>query len=406
MLKKKPKAKRPRPARRLIRRSHFSSYNFLAFCLVFAAIGGFIIWRSLAAPPAPTIYLTPATQSFAGSTNFSVQVREDSGATAVNAVQANLTYDSTLVDFVSIDTTGTAFTTEAQSTGGAGTINIGRGTCGGCAAVTGDQLVATINFTAKTTTGAAAVAFASGTALVSASSNQDILGSLTATGGGTYTVDTTPPAVAITAPAGGATEPADSTVTVTASASDSTTAVSKVEFYVDGTLASTDTASPYSFSWSTSGLSLGSHTLSAKAYDTVGNVATGTSVAVNLTDQTAPSAPTNFRTTGTTLSSVDLAWDASTDNRGVTSYIIKRDGTTVATVTTGQTYTDSSLANSTSYSYSVQAQDAAGNTSGVATVSATTLTPTAGDINLDGKVDVLDLSILLSHWGTTYGINI
>src|SRR6185312_11385019 len=98
-------------------------------------------------------------------------------------------YPAGLVDFVSIDTTGTAFSVEAQSTGGSGTINIARGTCGGCAAVTGDQLVATINFKTKSTSGAAAVAFTSGTALVSSSSNQDILGGLGATGGGTYTVD-------------------------------------------------------------------------------------------------------------------------------------------------------------------------------------------------------------------------
>lgn len=390
-----------RPSRRLIRRNHFSSHAFLGFCLVFAAVGGYLIWRSFAAPTPPTIYLTPATLTKGGTTSFSVQVRENSGTTSVNAVQANLSYDANLIDFVSVDTTGTAFTTEAQSSGGAGAINIGRGTCGGCAALTGDQLVATINFKTKAATGAATVSFTNGTALVSSSSNTDILGSLSATAGGTYTTDTTAPAVSITAPANNATLASGSTVNVTASASDSTSSVSKVEIYVDGSLAKTLTASPYTYAWPTTGLTLAAHTLQAKAYDTVGNVGTSSSVTVTFTDQTAPSTPTNFRSTGSALNSISLAWNASSDNVGVTGYLIKRGGATIATVTSGLTYTDTGLTSSTSYSYSIQALDAAQNASGVATLTTSTSSPKSGDINGDNSVDVTDLSILLSNWQKT-----
>nr|WP_189183016.1 glycosyl hydrolase family 18 protein [Microbispora rosea] len=89
-------------------------------------------------------------------------------------------------------------------------------------------------------------------------------------------------------------------------------------------------------------------------------------------DTTAPSVPGNLRVTGTTSSSVSLAWNASTDNVGVTGYQVYRGGQLVATVS-GTTYTDGGLASGTTYSYTVRARDAAGNVSAAgAAVSATT----------------------------------
>ena len=83
--------------------------------------------------------------------------------------------------------------------------------------------------------------------------------------------DTTAPTVSITAPSSGAT--VSGTVSFTASASDNV-GVSKVEFYVDGTLKSTDTSSPYSYSWDTTSVSDASHTLMVKAYDAANNTGT------------------------------------------------------------------------------------------------------------------------------------
>jgi pseudomonalisin len=90
--------------------------------------------------------------------------------------------------------------------------------------------------------------------------------------------DTTPPTTSITAPANGAT--VSGTVSVTASASDNV-GVTKVEFYLDGALKSTSTASPYSWSFNTTTVANGSHTLQSKAYDAAGNV--GSSATVNVT---------------------------------------------------------------------------------------------------------------------------
>ncbi|MCZ4094986.1 MULTISPECIES: discoidin domain-containing protein [Streptomyces] len=79
-------------------------------------------------------------------------------------------------------------------------------------------------------------------------------------------------------------------------------------------------------------------------------------------DTTAPTAPGNPRVTGTTATSVSLAWDASTDDVGVTGYQVTRDGAVVATAT-GTTYTDTGRTQGTAYTYTVNAVDAAGNVS-------------------------------------------
>ena len=79
-------------------------------------------------------------------------------------------------------------------------------------------------------------------------------------------------------------------------------------------------------------------------------------------DTSAPSVPTNLAVTGTTASGASLAWSASTDNVGVAGYDVYRNGTKVGT-TTATSFTDSGLSASTGYSYTVDAFDAAGNTS-------------------------------------------
>ncbi len=90
--------------------------------------------------------------------------------------------------------------------------------------------------------------------------------------------DTTAPTTAITAPANGAT--VGGTTSVTATASDNV-GVTRVEFFLDGALQSTDTTSPYAWSWNTTGTSNGAHALTTKAYDAANNI--GTSAAVNVT---------------------------------------------------------------------------------------------------------------------------
>ncbi len=105
----------------------------------------------------------------------------------------------------------------------------------------------------------------------------------------------------------------------------------------------------------------GSSTLSFAAKESGSNAA---QLIVNLSmpDTQAPSVPTGLTADAISYNEVDLAWQASTDNVGVTGYTIYRDGTALATVS-GSTlsYNDTSVAASTTYNYTVDAFDAAGN---------------------------------------------
>jgi len=103
-------------------------------------------------------------------------------------------------------------------------------------------------------------------------------------------------------------------------------------------------------------------------------------------DTQSPTAPTNLvaRTLG--VSQVNLSWTASTDNVGVTGYLVERQdpgsGNFVQVGTsTGPSYNDTGLAAGSTYSYRVRATDAAQNLSqysGVASVT-TQAGPAASD---------------------------
>lgn len=131
-------------------------------------------------------------------------------------------------------------------------------------------------------------------------------------------------------------------------------------------------------------------------------------------DKTAPTIPTNLAKTNATTTSITLSWNASTDSgvgaSGVAGYDLYRNGSLLATVT-GLSYTDSGLSTNTSYSYTIRATDNAANHSSQSgsvdiSTAANTTTPSPthkpGDCNKDGKVDLTDLSLLLSHYNTAY----
>jgi chitodextrinase len=91
-------------------------------------------------------------------------------------------------------------------------------------------------------------------------------------------------------------------------------------------------------------------------------------------DRNAPTAPANLRVTGTTTTSASLAWDASTDNSGTFSYVVKQDGHLSWTVNQTQTsYTLTWLSPGRTYSFYVYAVDRDLNVSSTSnTVTATT----------------------------------
>ncbi|MER7715625.1 glycoside hydrolase family 48 protein [Streptomyces flaveolus] len=90
-----------------------------------------------------------------------------------------------------------------------------------------------------------------------------------------------PPITVLTSPEAGAVYSQGEAVPLaaTAAAADSAT-ISKVEFYDDTTLLGTDTSAPYTHS--ASGLTVGSHSLVAKAYDSTGASADSTPVGITI----------------------------------------------------------------------------------------------------------------------------
>lgn len=90
-------------------------------------------------------------------------------------------------------------------------------------------------------------------------------------------------------------------------------------------------------------------------------------------DMDAPTAPENLTATVDT-SSVNLTWDASTDNASVTGYVVSQDGEVLDTVKQKKLEV-TGLANGT-YTFTVVAIDAAGNQSTASSVEAVVSMPT------------------------------
>ena len=78
-------------------------------------------------------------------------------------------------------------------------------------------------------------------------------------------------------------------------------------------------------------------------------------------DTQAPTSPT-LTASNATATTADLSWSGATDNVSVTGYDVFKNGTLLASVT-GTTYQATGLTPATSYSFTVTAKDAAGNSS-------------------------------------------
>lgn len=224
-------------------------------------------------------------------------------------------------------------------------------------------------------------------------------------GGAPPAPDTTSPTVFITSPTNGA--QVSGTITITATASDNV-GVAGVDFFVDATLIGTDTTAPYSVSWNTTTVANGPHNLTATARDAAGNTNSSTiGVSIN-NDTQPPTAPTNLTATAASSTQIDLSWNASTDNVGVTGYKVYRDNVLVATVPS-TTYSDSGLSPQTTYSYQVSAVDAAGNESPKSSSAlATTQPPPPSSLSINvsspstiAQGDTFDVRATISNAGST-----
>ena len=157
--------------------------------------------------------------------------------------------------------------------------------------------------------------------------------------------------------------------------------VSGYRVFRNGNQVATTTVTNYQ---DTSLTSQTSYTYTVVAVDGANNVSAASSPAIATTqavDSAPPSVPANLAASSTVPGQIGLSWSASTDNSGaVAGYRVYRGGINVAT-TTATNATDTGLAPSTTYTYTVAAFDASGNVSPQSSsVSATTVTASSGPV--------------------------
>lgn len=150
------------------------------------------------------------------------------------------------------------------------------------------------------------------------------------------------------------------------------------------------------------------YSYTVRARDLAGNVS-GLSSPQSATtptapDTTAPTTPTGLSASPFSSSKINLSWAASTDNVAVTGYRVYRNGVFVVALGSSNTaFQDTGLTPSTSYSYVIDAVDAAGNASGISNVAgATTLAPTTATLQWDAVV-FPTLSGYRVYYGTSPG---
>ena len=185
--------------------------------------------------------------------------------------------------------------------------------------------------------------------------------------------DTTPPSV----PAGlTATAESSSRVSLRWNASTDNVGVTGYRVYRNGTLLTTTTSTSYV---DASAAPSTTYSYTVRAYDAAGNISeASTAVSVTTpepplppTDTTPPSAPTGVTATAESSTAVALRWNESSDNVAVAGYRVYRNDSWIA-ATTSTSFVDYSADPGTTYTYTVQAYDAAGNSNASTPLTVTT----------------------------------
>ncbi len=127
--------------------------------------------------------------------------------------------------------------------------------------------------------------------------------------------------------------------------------------------------------WIFSGLACGtSYALAVDAYDAAGNRSPKSNLDASTTacsDTSPPSTPTGLAVSKVTQASLTLGWNPAIDNVGVAGYDVFWKGTKMSSQP-GTSYDQTGLACGATYSFAVDAFDAAGNVSAQATLTAST----------------------------------
>jgi hypothetical protein len=167
--------------------------------------------------------------------------------------------------------------------------------------------------------------------------------------------DQTPPTITWKSPADGSS--VRGKIVLRANATDNI-GVTKVEFYVDGSLFATDTTSSYSVNWDTTPLPSGStHLLFARAYDAAGNIRESQHATVKV-DNISPTVSFTNPANGAKITagqSITLRASAS-DNIGVTKVRFLVNGNVVCTDTSPSYNSAWTVPSGTGITYTLRAR--------------------------------------------------
>ncbi len=212
------------------------------------------------------------------------------------------------------------------------------------------------------------------------------------------TSDTSPP----TAPANlTATASSPGQVDLSWGASTDNTGVTGYKVYRDGMYIGSTATTAYSDTTVQAGTT---YSYTVYAFDAAGNLSAASSPATVTTpsDTQPPSTPAGLTATAVNPTQVSLSWNAATDNTGVTGYTVYRNGTPIATTSgaNATSYPDTTVSAATTYSYTVDAFDAAGNHS-PQSAPATATTP--GSVNVVVLNPVADTYVDSANPTVTHG---
>jgi hypothetical protein len=207
----------------------------------------------------------------------------------------------------------------------------------------------------------------------------DATGSRTSSARSITIATISPPTVALSAPANGATFAAIASITVSATASASAGAtISRVEFYNGSTLIASDTSSPYSVTWT--GVTAGTYTIKARAIDSRGMTTDSGTRTITVTAPPPPTVSLTSPSPGATFTppaNIALAATATPGSGATISKVEFFNGSTLLGQDTTSPYTFAwNGVAAGAYSLTAKATDNKGSSTTTAPVNVTVAAPT------------------------------
>jgi hypothetical protein len=244
--------------------------------LAVGLLGAWTLNRSFA--DSSSLYVSPASTTVNVGDTFTVAMRL-SPVSNVDSVEATLTFDPAVLQYVSTDVSSSAFPVSVVNESTANTVHLVRGIFAP-SVVSTDALIANVTFKALAASSGSPLTISgdslyAGTRLSPGTQNGTVVVNSIAPPPPPPPSDTTAPVVTISSPKPGT---VSSKVVIKATATDDSGTVNKMEVYIDGGIVSTSTTGSISYTWNNKGKHAvhGAHTILVKAYDPTGNVGSST----------------------------------------------------------------------------------------------------------------------------------